>query len=52
MGRNKKDFNWETDPGRKEREEQIEKDPYGVFRRDLSADHAQTRAADAEMGDL
>ena len=52
MGRNNKDFNWETDPNRKERERKIEEDPYSVFNRDLSADHAHTRAADAEMGDL
>jgi hypothetical protein len=51
MGRNNKDFNYETDPSRKERESQIENDPYSVFRRDLTADHVNTQAADAEMGD-
>ena len=43
MGRNNKDFNWETDPTRKERERRIEEDPYSVYNRDLAADHSHTQ---------
>jgi hypothetical protein len=57
MGRNRKDFEvaftkeyWDANM-KKENESKNDYDPHGVYSRDLTADHAHTRAADAEMGD-
>jgi hypothetical protein len=57
MGRNNKDFQvaltkeyWDANIKR-EREAENSYDPHGVYNRDLTADHAQTHAAESEMND-